>query len=264
MPGERPMSSESSRALIVLRRSHDRLAAKVAQLDSSSLRRRSYSSEWSIAQVLSHLGSQAEIFGLLFEAGLTGGDPPGQESFPPIWDAWNARSPEDQAANSIAANDAFLRRIEALDASQLDSFRLSAFGMDIDAPMFLRMRISEHAVHAWDIFVVLDQSATVAPDAVELLVDALPDLVARVGKPMPRAITLRVSTVGPERTFALVTDGVRLEPWSERGVDGALQLSAEELVRLVYGRLDSSHAHSVRLDAPGMSLDDLRAMFPGL
>jgi len=75
---------------------------------------------------------------------------------------------------------------------------------------------------------------------------------------------VQVSTTDPERRYALVTDGVRLEPWSERDVAGVLQLSAEELVRLVYGRLDAAHAPTARLEAPALSLDDLRAIFPGV
>jgi uncharacterized protein (TIGR03083 family) len=214
--------------------------------------------------VLSHLGSQAEIFGLMADAGLTGGDAPGQDTFPPIWDAWNARSPEDQAADSIAANEKFLRRLEALDTEKLDSLHLSTFGMEIDATMFLRMRLSEHALHCWDVDVVLDPGATVAADAVEILVDGLPEMAARVGKAAGKAARLRVSTWGPERSFVLVTDGIRLEPGTGGSVDGTLRLPAEALVRLVYGRLDSDHAASVQLDAPQTSLDDLRAVFPGL
>ena len=72
-----------------LRHSHDRLQAGVEPLGPAQLERRSYASERSIAQVLSHLGSQAEIFGLFLDAGLTGQDPPGREEFVPIWDSWN-------------------------------------------------------------------------------------------------------------------------------------------------------------------------------
>ena len=55
-----------------LRHSHDRLRAGVEPLGPDQLTQRSYPSEWTIAQVLSHLGSQAEIFGLVLEAGLAG------------------------------------------------------------------------------------------------------------------------------------------------------------------------------------------------
>jgi len=41
-----------------LRASHDRLAGIAGTLDADGLREQSYAKEWSVAQVLSHLGSQ--------------------------------------------------------------------------------------------------------------------------------------------------------------------------------------------------------------
>src|SRR5258707_1070265 len=93
-----------------LRHSHERLRAVAGPLGPDELQRQSYASDWSIAQVLSHLGSQAEIFGLFLDAGLSGQDPPGPEAFPPIWEAWNAKSPQDQAADALPA-EAFIRLV---------------------------------------------------------------------------------------------------------------------------------------------------------
>jgi uncharacterized protein (TIGR03083 family) len=258
------MSTDSARLVTALRRCHDRVAAVAAGLDASGARGPSYDADWTMAQVFSHLGSQAEIFDLLLDAGLTGAEAPGRDAFPPIWDAWNGRSPEDQVTDSVAVNEKFVSRLEGLDDAQLDSFALDAFDRHLDAPMFLRMRLSEQAVHGWDLEVALDPSATVDPGAVELLMDGLPAFVARVGKPSAEPATVQVSTTDPARRFALVTDGVRLEPWSERAVDGVLELSAEELLRLAYGRLDPDHSGSARLDASELRLDDLRAVFPGI
>jgi uncharacterized protein (TIGR03083 family) len=260
---EPTVQTDSDAWLSALRRSHRRLAARTSGLDASGLRAPSYCGDWTIAQVLSHLGSQAVIFGLLLEAGLSGGDPPGQDDFRAIWDAWNARTPEDQAADSVAANDDLVRRLEGLDTDRLRSFHLRAFGGDLDAVGLLRMRLSEHAVHTWDVEVALDPGVTVAADAVALLVDGLPEMAARVGRPAGSTATLLVSTTDPERRFAIVTDGVGLEPWSDRHTSGTLQLPAEALLRLLYGRLDPAHTPPVQLDAPGISLDDLRAVFPG-
>ncbi|HVA02506.1 MAG TPA: maleylpyruvate isomerase N-terminal domain-containing protein [Acidimicrobiales bacterium] len=254
----------ATRSVTVLRQSHDRLAALVAGLDAAGVCAPSYAKDWSIAQVMSHLGSQAEIFEALLDAGITGEDPPGQEAFPPIWDAWNARSPEAQTTDSIAFNARFVRSLEGLDAAQRDSFRVFAFGMDLDMSTFLRLRVPEHAVHSWDVAVALDRSATVLQGAVEIVVDGLPRVAALVGKPREGSPMVRVTTTDPERAFALVTDGVRLEPWSERAVGGELQLSAEELLRLVYGRLDAAHTHTAGLKAEGISLDDVRTVFPGV
>src|SRR5580692_12902437 len=69
-----------------VRASHDRLAGIVAGLDGDGLRAQSYDTEWSIADVLSHLGSGAEINALYVDAAAAGREPPPRESFPGIWD----------------------------------------------------------------------------------------------------------------------------------------------------------------------------------
>jgi uncharacterized protein (TIGR03083 family) len=152
--------------LRALRASHDRLARLAGGLDGTDLRRQSYDRDWSIAQVLSHLGSQAEIFGFFLDAGLTGGESPSPSVFGPIWDVWNARSPEEQAVESIAADEALLSRVESLGPAQLGSFRVSAFGRELDMAAVLAMRLSEHAVHTWDVAVALDATARISQDAV--------------------------------------------------------------------------------------------------
>ena len=257
------MSCDPSPWIAALRRSHDQVAALATGLDAEALRHRSYSTDWDVAQVLSHLGSQAEMFGMILAAGLSGEEPPGQDAFPPIWDAWNGRTPEAQARDSVAANETLVERLETLDPEQIRSFHVSAFRRELDLVGLLQLRLSEHAIHAWDIEVSFSPGATVLPGAVELLVDYLPVMVARVGRPNQKAMTLQVLTSEPERRFALVTDGVRLEPWSGQTASGTLGIPAEALLRLVYGRLDSAHTPALELDAPDSSLDDLRAIFPG-
>ncbi len=95
------MESSPGPWISALRHSHDRLRAAVEPLSPDQLEQRSYASEWSIAQVLSHLGSQAEIFGLFLDAGLAGQEPPGPEAFGPIWDRWNGKTPQAQAADAL-------------------------------------------------------------------------------------------------------------------------------------------------------------------
>jgi uncharacterized protein (TIGR03083 family) len=235
-------------------------------LSPAELGARSYSSEWTIADVLSHLGSQAEIFSLFVDAGLGGGDAPDQSAFQPVWDSWNSRAPGDQAAESVIANERLVSRLEILEEDALRSFRLDMFGMSLDAAGLLRMRLSEHAVHAWDIAVALDPAAVIAPDAVDLLIDGLPEMAARVGKPAPEPATVTVTTSDPDRRFALQTDGVTLESQAgtadERG-DAWIALPAEALIRLVYGRLDGTHRGAELVTASTVSLDQLRSLFPG-
>ena len=249
--------------VVAVRRSHDRLVALSGSLTGAQLAGRSYATEWSVAQVLSHLGSQAELFLRLLDAGLRGGEAPGRETMLPIWRRWDALSPQAQASECAAANEGLVRRLEGLDAAQLRSFRVAAFGRELDAVGLLRSRLSEHAIHSWDIAVALDPAASVAPDSVAHLVDFLPEMATRVGKPLQRPAVLEVKTSAPERRFALIADGVRLEPWSGQLAEGSLELPAEALLRLMYGRLDGPHTPPLTLSAPALTLDDLRAVFPG-
>ena len=69
------MVSDPHPWLAALRASQDRLAAATGSLGEEDLARRSYDPEWSVAQVLSHMGSQAEIFARILDAGLSGGPP---------------------------------------------------------------------------------------------------------------------------------------------------------------------------------------------
>jgi uncharacterized protein (TIGR03083 family) len=249
-----------------LRHSHDRLRASVEPLGPDQLTQRSYPSEWTIAQVLSHLGSQAEIFGLMLQAGLAGQEPPGREEFPPIWDRWNAKDPQAQATDAVRADQATLERMESMDADERERLHLKRFGMDIDATGFARMRLSEHAVHTWDVLVALDPAATLAPDAVALLIDTLPQVAGRSAKPDGQQRKVRVSPTDPGREFILETgDEVTLTPSDgdatpELGLS-ELRLPAEALIRLVYGRLDE--AHTPPAETAGVELDELRQIFRG-
>jgi uncharacterized protein (TIGR03083 family) len=248
--------------IAVLRSSHERLQAVAGPLDLGQLEQPSYCSKWSIAQVLAHLGSGAEIFSLWLDASLSGQEPPGREAFGPIWDSWNARNPQAQASDALQIDRVLAEQMESLDSDQLAGLHLQMFGMDLDAAGLARIRVGEHAVHTWDVAVALDPAATVAPDAVGLLIDTLGPLVSRAGKPDGVQRRLRVSTTDPERDFILATgESVTLTP--NDGEEGLpeLRLPAEAFLRLVYGRLDPAHTPPVQ--ASGVDLDELRGIFPG-
>jgi uncharacterized protein (TIGR03083 family) len=257
------LANDASVWVAAVRRSHDQVAARTATLDADTLRINSYCPGWDIAQVLSHLGSQAEMFELLLEAGLTGGEPPGPTDMPAIWDVWNNRTPLEQAGESTTRNEQFVDRLEALDETQVSSFRVTAFHRELDLVGLLRMRLFEHAIHAWDIAVSFEPGAVVDQSSVDLLVDGLAGVAARASKPLTTSATLHIITTDPDREFALTTSRVSLEPWADQASTGTLRLSAEALLRLVYGRLDPAHTPPLALDSVGTDLDQLREIFPG-
>jgi uncharacterized protein (TIGR03083 family) len=259
-----------SRVLIAaLRNSHERLAALVGAMSEEQLTGRSYCRDWSVAQVLSHLGSGAEIALLTLEAAVAG-RPVDPGASAPIWDAWNAKAPRQQAADCLPADDAHITRFEGLTDAELDRISLDLFGMTLDAAGLARMRLSEHAVHTWDVAVALDAAAEVAPGAVELLLAHLPMIAGWTGRPDGGPFRLRLRGTEPEADFLLeVADKVILGPWPGTGpagatADGQIQLPAEALLRLVYGRLDPAHTPTVEESGEPGLLDRARAVFPGL
>ena len=136
------------------------------------------------------------------------------------------------------------------------------FGGTRDLDGLAAMRLSEHAVHTWDIAVALDPDATVSPEAVELLADALPATASRAAKTVTGATPVVVATQDPARTYR-----VTFQPdVSVHLVDGVaaadLTLPAEAFLRLVYGRLDPAHTPS-SVSGDTARLTDLRKAFPG-
>jgi uncharacterized protein (TIGR03083 family) len=240
--------------------SHERFVDLVGPLSADEVEKQSYNSEWSIAQTASHLGSQAEIFELFLDAGLSGKSVPGGDVFGPIWDRWNALSPAQQVAESIRSNEAFVTRLTKTSSEERANFSLSMFGTDQDLAGLAALRLGEHAVHTWDIAVALDPAATVSADAVELLIDRLPQTAARSGKAVEDIGQFTVETTAPDRTFLLtVNPDVSLEPTDNAAAD-VLRLPAEAFLRLVYGRLDQDHTPAEVSDP---RLPALRRVFPG-
>jgi uncharacterized protein (TIGR03083 family) len=255
-----------------VRTSHERFRGVLERVEPQQYASRAYPSDWSIAQVASHLGSQAEIFGLFLDAGLADGVAPDGDAFKAVWARWDAMAPADQVTESVVANDRFVTRLEEV-ASSGAPFEVELFGGPSDLSGVAAARLAEHAVHTWDVEVVLDPAATVGPEAVELLVDRLPGTVVVAGRPpadvSPTSVV--VGTHGTERRFRLEVDAdaVRLEPVDVPTTSAAkpstgaadVVLPAESLLRLVYGRLDAEHTPD---DVDGAEhLPALRTVFPG-
>jgi uncharacterized protein (TIGR03083 family) len=247
--------------IAALRASHDRLVSVAGPLGPEEVRGPAYPSKWTVAQVLSHLGSGAEIQALTLEAGLAGGPAVPREAYPPIWDRWNAKSPEEQAADGLAADAAFVSKVEA-NAGTDATFEVWSGPVDIGG--FAESRLSELAVHTWDVAVALDPTATVVPDAVPFVLDGLGRLVGFAAKPSSWTGLVRVTTVDPARDVALrLGEESSLAPWRDGDdPDATLVLPAEAFVRLVYGRLDPDHTPP-GTTADGLPLDTLRTVFQG-
>ena len=258
-----PPSPTLAEVEAALHRSQDRLAAAVSVLAPDELTGPSYDAGWTVADVLSHLGSGAEIAGLSLDAGLGRRGAPEFEELDALWTTWNAKPPSAQATDAVTAGAAFLDRLGTVTDEQRAAFAVDMFNGRQDLLGLLQLRLSEHAVHTWDVLVARDPAARLTPDATVALLSGLAELVSRAGQRSEVPLRVAVRTTEPEAVFVLEADGdgPRLLPGPAPDGAAVVTLPAEAFIRLVYGRLDDAHAEEVQLD--GCRLDDLRAVFPG-
>jgi uncharacterized protein (TIGR03083 family) len=247
--------------LPALRSSVDRLHRLCRGLDDAQLQTQSYCRDWSIAAVLSHVGSGAVIMRRRLQDTLAGVETP-DDAAPSVWDEWNAKSPRSQADDALEADEELLRALEAVGDADRARLEFSMGPMRLDFDHFAALRLNEHAFHTWDIEVVFDDDARLPAAATAIVVGNL-GLIARfTGQPTGEVRDVNIRTTDPEGELAirLTADRVELAP---DGVGGEpdLVLPAEAVCRLVYGRLDPAHTPAFTGDAA--VLDTLRAVFPG-
>jgi len=253
-------------ALVALRASVTRLRAIVEGFDADQLRLQAYPTEWKIADVLSHLGSAAIIMRARLDAGLAGTDL--ADDYPQsIWDEWNAKTPDAKAADGLAADRALLDRLESFDDAERARVRYTTGPLSLDFVGVVATRLNEHALHTWDVEVVLDPNATLPVDAASVVVDNLGLIVQFTAKPTGTEHDVQVHTIDPERDFTLSlgADAVSISPFGGPAIPNRvaadLALPAEAFIRLVYGRLDPHHTPPVR---GTVDLEELRRAFPGV
>jgi uncharacterized protein (TIGR03083 family) len=248
-------------ALAALEASVDHLAALAHGLDSDGIVAQSYADDWTVAQVFSHLGSGAVISARRLDDALAGTETP-EDFMPSVWDAWNAKAPAEQISDTLAADRALLDRFKRVSPAERKRVSVSFGPMSMDFSRLVSMRVSEHALHTWDIEVSVDPSAVLADESAAVIVDNLEMMVRFGGKPTGTTFHARIHTHSPERDFVLDIgeDAVSLDAASSAG-DPDVVMPAEVLVRLIYGRLDVSHTPQ---SVGSVDLDVVRRTFPGV
>ena len=247
-------------ALNALRASVGRLRATATALDDAQLVGASYCGAWTIADVLSHLGSGAVIMQRGLQDALAGTPTP--DGFAQgVWDEWNAKSPRAQADGALATDRSLVEALEGVRPEDQATFSFTMGPVTVDFDTFVGMRLNEHVFHTWDVDVALQGTATLPPDAVPLVVDNLEMMARFTARPTGETRTIAVRSTDPSRdvTVTLEADAVGFAAAGSGEPD--LVLPAEALCRLVYGRLDPDHTPAFTGDAK--ALDALRQVFPG-
>ncbi len=257
--------AESARdAIKAFRRSHDETAHQVAGFGPDQLRAGSGAAEWTVAQVLSHLGSSSEIALDTLTARAAN-----REGNQAVWDRWNAMAPAQQAAGFVASEERLVEALEALTDEELTGLRLDLgfLPWPVDIGMFTEMRLSEVTLHRWDVDVAFDPQAGLAPYLVPFVLGRLPMFAGFSSKPIGKTGLVAIQTSDPARSYLLELrdDGCSLTELGApaAGAGTAARMPAEAFIRLTAGRLAPEHTpDGVTVDGP-LSLDDLRKVFPG-
>lgn len=250
-----------SDAKTTLRESTVRLSSLVVPLDAEQLRAPAYPKEWTIADVLSHLGSGGTIFVRQVNDALSDTPTPPEYSRS-VWDDWDARSPEDQAAGLLATDESLVARLDELTTSDVEDVRIPLGPFTLDFDQYLGLRLNEHVLHTWDVEVAFNADAVIPPQAVEVVLDNLGFVSRFAGKPSGAERTYVVRTADPVKTYTITLESDAVTT-IESDIDAPadLELPAEAFIRLVYGRLDAAHTPSDVIGAE--HLDELRTVFPG-
>ncbi len=259
------MTDLADRSLASLRHHHDQLEAFVSRLTPEQLVGPSGAAEWTVAQVLSHLGSGAEIMLRPVRAAIDGAPSQGPEN-QEIWARWDASSPEEQAAGFVEHDARLVETLESLSTDQRESLAVDLGFLPEPVPLEVAagMRLDEVAAHAWDAQVSQDPDAEIDPQAATLLLELfsgpLGFLLGWIVKSDALTEPARVSAEG----FTLVLeDAVHVEQGTTEQATASFSGPNGALARLLTGRLKPEHTPADVQVGGNVTLDDLRRVFPG-
>ncbi len=262
------MTPTADATISALRSTHDELAVVVRGLDDEQLLAPSGAAEWPVAQVLSHLGSGAEIGLATLRAATGDGEAVGDGFNQSVWDRWNAMPPREQAEAFVESDEALVAAYEALTPEQRSDLQVSLGFLPRPLPLasIAGMRLNEAAQHSWDARVALDDDAAIADDTAALVVEhyaaGLGFLLGFIGKADALSEPAHV-TLGDLGLSLSVTDTVALVPTNGVEPTATFTGSPDAVARLLSGRLTQRHTPAGVSVTGNVDLDDLRRVFPG-
>ncbi|GAA1140928.1 maleylpyruvate isomerase family mycothiol-dependent enzyme [Nocardioides aquiterrae] len=256
------MSELVDRTIAALRTEHDTLVTLLPNLPTESLAAPSGASEWTVAQVLSHLGSGAEIGRA--PIGRAAGEDVEPVDNQEVWARWDDSAPLDQAAGFVEHNTRWIETVEALSDEQRATLTVDLGFLPEPVPLVvaLGMRLNEVANHSWDVRVALDPSAELHADSADVLVELFRGPLSFIlgFSAKPAELTERAAVAVPGAGLVIDDDATIVG-----GVDeptATFRGAPEAFIRLLNGRLKDPYAGGATVEG-NVTLDDLRRVFPG-
>lgn len=252
-------------SIAALRTNHDQLAELVSSAGPEGLTRRSGAAEWTVADVLSHLGSGSELFLVRLQAAIED-RPVGEVDNNAVWDRWNALSPDDQASAFVESEEALVAALESLDPEQRRDLNVDLGFMPAPAPLaqFLGMRLVEVANHAWDARVGLDPDAGIEPTSAALALESFAgELSFMLGFSTKPDLLSEPVVLAADGFTVHIDDAVSVVAGPADDATATFKGSQEALVRLMSGRLGPDVTPADLEVSGNVTLDELRKVFPG-
>jgi uncharacterized protein (TIGR03083 family) len=255
----------TDRVIDAHRRTFGGTAQLVAALSDEQLTHQSGASDWAVSQVLSHIGSGAEIHLDTLKLAQAGHERPSDQN-EGIWARWNAMSPREQADAFVRHGKALVDWVADLDATEREDLRVVLAYLPEPAPLALYMglRLNEDALHGWDVAVAYDDKAEIAADAAEVLLELyrgpMSFMLGFTGKPaaLGRSAHLAVRTPEASLGLELAERAALTDPPSSP--DGELTLPLGAFLRLLAGRHRDLPDDAV---SGAVSAAELKQVFPG-
>ena len=235
----------------------ERLGQYLSGLASSAWTRPSACDRWEVRDVVAHLASGADFYHSSISRGLRGDSspPPG---LPPPGVAGAAASADRIAQMAVSLREntgdqllsTFKERNERLnqlltgilgnDWNKLCYHPAAAFPVWV----FVNLRLTELAMHAWDIRSGLEPGAHLPAGSLQTFMDLIPGFATRWGfRPssrLPQPIRYRFDVTGAElanNEIVVEGDSCHMEPAGAAAANVTFGCDAKTLALIIYGRL---------------------------
>lgn len=261
------MAALVDRTIDTLLAQHRELVNIAAGLNETGLAAQSGASEWTVAQVYSHLGSGAEIMSATVAPFIDGASAPPPPDFnQSVWDRWDTMSPRGQADGFVEYGGRLAETLDALTAEQRETVEITLpyLPAPVGVVTIAGMRLNEVVLHGWDIRAAKDPAAVLDDEVAAVVVDQLLGplnfMLGFIGKADALSQPVVVDVAG---------HGLRIEDAvsftdTVSGADARFEGPLEAFVRLIAGRLGPGYTPDDVRVSGAATLDDLRRVFPGL
>jgi uncharacterized protein (TIGR03083 family) len=249
------------------------LAADWAGRDAAAWDAPSACAGWAVRDVAGHLSQGAERAPIVVQHALAGTPPPdlSPEDRQARFRAMRAMSGPELAEGLPRNIDAVFTQLEGADEAALATVVTVPAGPHT-LLQFATQRLSEAALHHWDVRAPRDPDATLRPEAAALFVDYLMSRMARMVdhdgvQGLDVAYRLELEGPGGGPVALTIRDGTATATRGAPATAAAtLTLPVERWIRLAWGRLDLARALDsgrVRISGDRAQALALQALFPG-